>query len=527
LKKKKKKKKKMKTLSLLVAGLFAATLLSGCEQTSKFLACEPPKDWGVESLGLATPLPLPFDASRLDTRAIAPQYTRGVPVIAALAGGRYTEVQRYFDDVARRPTFQDQYLGIATVEHLLHARGLYLLPMAQAWVASVPESRAAKLTLGLAYSSAAAKAHGGGYASDTTVGQMATYRQRLSFATPLLEALAADNDAAGMTARNALMHSYFMSGRAEEGWAIREALIGKMPLLISNYIGALDHAHPKWSGGRSVERGAQVLALAEKNGLDPQQLKLLEQIVESHRNDIEKNENPQAWRPYWEARVAAAPTPFNLRHLVYKESSVQNWSVVVTLAQKIIDLSPDDSEALYQKAYALQQLGKNDEAFSAMVAASTAGSDGAMGQIVYSYVKGTLGRKPRDFDTMYEYCKFGAALGMPAAANCMASSFTDGFGGAKRDDKQAVAWHLQAARGDEMNSMHDLAVLLPRFVPGSDGQMAAAYWMRKAADAKHVYALKKVGDEPTPDLALGCRLANKPTEFADILIKAYQFFHTL
>jgi hypothetical protein len=516
----------MKKSLLVAAGLFSTLLLAGCDQ-ALFFACEPPKDWGVESLGLATPLPLPFDSARLDVQAIAPLYTKGVPVIAALVGGRYTEVQHYFDDVARRPIFQDQYLGIAEIGYLLRQRGLYFLPMTQAWLASAPDSRAARLMLGLAYSAAAFKAHGGGYASETTGEQMANYRQRMSFATPLLEALAKDSDALGLTARRELMHGYFLSGRAEDGWAVHDALTEKLPLLTSEYIDGLEYAHPKWSGDRSEERGAHVLLRAEKNGLDPQQRKLLVQIVGAHRNDIEDNGNPQAWRPYWTARVAEVPGEFNLRQLLHKELSVQNWSAVETLAQRIVDLSPGDSEAHYENAYALQQLGKNEEAFGAMVSAAVAGSDGAMGQIVYSYVKGTLGRKHQDFDTMYEYCKFGAALGLPSAANCMASSHTDGFGGAKRDDLQAVRWHLLAARGGEMNSMHDLAVLLPRVVPGADAQLAAAYWMRKAADAKHVYALKKVENQPNPALSVGCRLANKPTEFKDLLIRTFVFFRTL
>ncbi len=511
---------------LLAAALLSVLLLAGCNQPA-FLACESPKDWGVESLGLAPPVPLPFDPSRLDSKAIAPLYTQGVPVIAALAGSRYNDVQRYFDEVARRPIFEDQYLGIGDVKYLLHKRGLALVPMAQGWLAQSPDSRAAKLMLGVAYGAAAIKAHGGGYASQTTQEQMTVYAQRLALATPLLETLAETDDAIGLTARSALLHGYFLSGQSKEGWDVHDALMARLPLLAAGYIHALEYAHPKWSGDRSAERGAHVLALADENGLAPQSRQLLAQIVDSHRHDIEQNGDPKAWRPYWAARVAEVPGEFNLRHLLHKEQGVQNWTVVNTLAQKIIDLSPGDPEAHYQKAYALQQLGANDQAFSAMVAAATAGSDGAMGQIVYSYVKGTLGRKHQDFDTMYEYCKFGAALGLPSAANCMASSHTDGFGGAKRDDLQSVRWHLLAARGGEINSMHDLGMLLPRVVPGPDGQMAASYWMRKAADAKHVYALKKVGDQPMPARSLGCRLANKPDELMALLFRAYSFFRTL
>lgn len=243
----------MNNSSLLAAASLSVLLLAGCGQASIF-ECEPPKDWGVESLGLATPVPLPFDSSRLDVQAIAPRYTKGVPVIAALVGGRYADVQHYFDDVARRPTFQDQYLGIADVRHLLHQRGLSFVPLVQSWFANSPDSKAAQLMLGIAYYAAASEAHGNRYASQTTHEQMTVYGQRLSLATPLLESLAETDDAIGLTARSALLHGYFLNGQSKEGWDVHDALIAKLPLLASGYINALEYAHPKWSRERSVVR---------------------------------------------------------------------------------------------------------------------------------------------------------------------------------------------------------------------------------------------------------------------------------
>jgi Domain of unknown function (DUF4034) len=519
----------MKLPLKLSAALLAASLLAGCESPS-MLSCEPAKDWGPESLGLAMPKPLPFDSARLDVNAIAPFYARGIPVIAALVGGRYAEVQLYFDEVAKRAVFEDRYYGIWEPRGLLYKRGLSLLPMLQAWLAQTPDSKAAQLMLGLAYADAASVAHGGRYASKTTDTQRAAHAQRLAFAVPLLEAVAADDDALGLAAREALIHGQFMTGHPGQGWAGHDEVLSRLPLQADGYIDALEYAHPKWSGARSEERGAHVMALAEKQGLNPQAQQLLAQIVSAHRTGMDKNEDPRAWRPYWTARTAEVPGQFNLRHWLREEMAVENWNAVAALAQRIIDLSPADSSALFQNAWALQQLGKSDEAFSAMVSAAAAGSDSAMGQIVYAYVKGTLGRKQQDFSTMYEYCKFGAALGLPSAANCMASSHTDGFGGAKRDDALAVGWHLMAARGGEINSMHDLGVLLPRVVASDDGRSAAAYWMRKAADAKHVYAVRKVGEvgevgeAGEPDLSVGCRLARKPEEFMALLVRVYVFF---
>lgn len=517
----------MKLSRKLCAALFSATLLAGCEQSASIFACEQPRDWGLVSLGLPTPQPLPFDTSRLDVQAIAPFYSKGVPVIAALVGGRYADAEKYFDEVGKRATFEERYSGVWDVWQLLHERGLYFLPMMQSWLASAPDSNAAKLMLGLAYIDAATKAHGSRYASQTKPEQIALYETRQGLAMPLLDAIALRDDALGLTARSALLHTYFLSGQREAGWAVHEALLARLPLQPAGYINALEYAHPKWSGAQSEQRSTHVLELAVKNGLGAQPQKLLAQIVAAHRDDIENNSDPRAWRPYWTARTEEVPGEFNLRHWLYKEMSVENWNVVVKLAQRIIDLRPGDAKAHFQKAWALQHLGKNEEAFNAMVSAAVVGSDAAMGQIVYAYVKGTYGRKQQDFGTMYEYCKFGAALGLPSAANCMASSYTDGFGGVKRDDAMAVSWHLLAARGGEVNSMHDLGVLLPRVVPGADGQAAAAYWMRKAADAKHVYALKKVGMQPQSDSSLGCRIGNKPAEFVDLMLRIDAFFRAV
>jgi len=517
---------KMKPKLKLIAALLCTALLAGCERTAWF-ACEPVKDWGPESLGLATPAPLPFEIAKLDLQAIAPLYTGGVPVIAALVGGRHAEVENYFAQLKTGLAFDQQYWALQELGYLLHKRGLYVLPMAQQWVAQAPDSKAAKLMLGLAYSDAAARAHGGGYASETTAEQMDVYRQRLALAQPLLVALAKDEDAIGLMAREKLVHGYFLNGYREEGWTTFDALIGKLPSHPGTYINALEYAHPKWSCARSEERAAHVLKLAAINGLSAQRQQLLAQIVESNRRNINDNPDPTAWRAYWEARTAAVPLAFNLSEWLHKEMEVENWPAVLALAQRILDVSPTDSKTLYTKAWALQKLGKNDEAFTSMVSAATAGSDGAMGQIVYAYVRGTLGRKQKDFDTMYEYCKFGAALGLPSAANCMASSHTDGFGGAKRDNTMAVSWHLLAARGGEINSMHDLGVLLPRVVSGDDGRLAGEYWMRKAANGKHSYALKKVEDQTVPVASLGCRISNKPSEFVELMLRFYAFFYSV
>lgn len=139
-----------------------------------------------------------------------------------------------------------------------------------------------------------------------------------------------------------------------------------------------------------------------------------------------------------------------------------------------------------------------------------------MTQLIDSHIQGSLGRTAKDFTGMYEYCKLGAALGLPAAANCMASAHVEGFAGVPVDEAQAGSWYLQAARGGYANAQHDLAVKLPALVPGSaQAKQAAYFWLSQAASQGQPFAQTKLAAQPKPPRSWGCKAQDLATQSSD------------
>ena len=90
-------------------------------------------------------------------------------------------------------------------------------------------------------------------------------------------------------------------------------------------------------------------------------------------------------------------------------------------------------------------------------------------------------------------------MGNPAGANCLGAAHSEGFAGVRRDDREALRWHLLGARGNVRNSAHDVAVLLPRVVGAKSpeaAQAAAGFWIRAAADEGHMFAKNKLAQHP-------------------------------
>jgi hypothetical protein len=291
---------------------------------------------------------------------------------------------------------------------------------------------------------------------------------------------------------------------------IYEYLISKSPQDGWLYFSAAEYAKPKWAGKQSQERTQFLLQLADKNKLNALDRKVLEQETSAIVNDVENNPNPEAWRPYRLDRVEKAPHLFNLIGLLNQEGAVRNWPKVVEISQKIIEKNPHNTNAWQWRGRALKEIGTREEAFTATLTASIRGFDWSMGQIIRAHLNGGLGRKPGDQETLYAYCKMGAALGSPSAANCMGSTYTDGILGIPRDNKKAVEWHMLAARGGSANSQHDLAVLLPQVQSGPGVQEAAQFWLRRAAAQEHEYAKKKLAAQgESSSQLLGCAVNEK------------------
>jgi TPR repeat protein len=249
-----------------------------------------------------------------------------------------------------------------------------------------------------------------------------------------------------------------------------------------------------------TQRFAQLQSLADANALSAVHRITLDQALEAHVNPPGKNPNPQAWRPYWEARAKAAPTIYNYVGWLESEYKVGNWSSMIELADKILALHPHHKRAFELKSHALREMGQSEQAYAAAFSAMMVGSDWAGNQLIQAYARGGLGVMHKDFEAMYAVCKLGANLGLAGAANCMGSAHSEGFAGVERDDKKALAWHLLGARAGNANSAHDVVVLMPRSVasPSHAAEVDAltGFWVRHAAGQGHTAAKNKLLARP-------------------------------
>lgn len=513
---------RFRKLHITTAVLLLTGMLASCTDRNQ-VECPVSKDWGVETLGIKLPKPLPIDLSKIESATLAKHYTSDVSMLASVLNGNFVDAQKYWDDASALPDSADRMRALSKGLYKLNDRGLYSLQAVQEWEKAHPESKAAKLFLASAYSHAASEGRGAEYTSKTSKEQFDLLRVRWAKAESLFQSLLKDDDAYSWAANLGMISNLFYSGRSDEGWRAYEYLIGKAPQYGWLYFNAAEYAKPKWAGNKSQERTQFLLQLADKNKLNVLDRNVLEQETTAIVSDVENNPNPEAWRPYWLARVEKAPHVFNFIGLLNQEGAVRNWPKVVEISEKIIGKEPHNTTAWQWKGRALKEIGTREEAFTATLAASILGFDWSMEKIIRAHLNGGLGRKPGDTEALYAYCKMGVALGSPASANCMGSTYTDGILGIPRDNKKAVEWHMLAARGGHFNSQHDLAVLLPQVVAGPDAHEAAQFWLRRSAAQDHEYAKKKLAAQgETATLGLDCGANSK--SFLDVIPRIFAIF---
>lgn len=477
-------------------------LAAGCQNKG----CDPgARDWGRETFGMPLPKPSAIDFAVVPAELVERYYQGPARMAGMLAQGDFAGTQAHWDEVAAMADRTEQMRSMVRSLDALEGRGLYTLNMAQAWHQAHPESEAAQLMLAAAYVWAAREGAVHYYrdrdAGDREpVGHLQKLQARLAQAGPLLDALLRSEGFYGMAAREVNLYAGFMGGSAEAAWNAYLELIAYAPHYEWLYLRAAAYAEPRFSGGKSAARFETLTDLAIRLGLPEIHQTALWQQIDEYRNSPEKNPNPQAWRPYWQARVKAAPTLNNYLGWMQAEDAVSNWPALLDIIDKVHALNPDNKRAWEHKSLALRQLGRSEEAYRAAIVAALLGSDRALDQIVQAYVRGGLGLPVGDFTALYEYCKLGAGLGLASAANCMGSAHSEGFAGVARSDREALRWHLLGARGGHANSQHDVAVLLPRLVKdpalAAEVDMATGYWLRLAAMYGHPAAKNKLAARP-------------------------------
>lgn len=478
-------------MNIKISIAMVAVMLTACADNVGS-SCQPDKDWAMESFGVDIPKPFTINLAKLEVETISAQYHGPVPMIAAVLNGNYNDAQSYWENIGKISDSTEKMRALYAARYSMQGRGFYLVDAAQAWEKAHPESKAARLFLGIAWAEASTEARQSRYVHDTTAEQFNLQRIRWMKAEPILQSLIIDDDFYSWAAMAASLSPYFYMSRTEEGWKGYEYLINKSPQYGWLYLWLSEYTKPKWAGEKSLERINVLKQLAEKYNLNSTDKKVLNQEIDYIVNRVEENSDPTAWQPYWKQRVADAPHNFNNYGILAKQTAVENWPEVLKTTANMLQITPQNKDAWYWRSMAIREIGSQNEAFSANLSAATLGKDWNMSNIVYSFIQGRLGRAQGDFQAMYEYCKMGSAFGLASAANCIASSYTDGFAGVQKDRDKSLSWHMLAARGGNSNSQHDLAVLLPQMKSDPNINEASHFWLRQSAAQGHEYAKKKL-----------------------------------
>lgn len=462
-------------------------------------------DWGIQDAGLPTPKPDALDLKILDAKTTGPFFSEQVKFRAAVVRGDYAEAQGFWDRLNAEPDTSSRMRQLRAMHFAIDGKGLYFLSYAQAWLNAQPSSTAAKTFLGLVYSDAANTARGGQYTGQTSRNAMIIFRQRFSKARDILEPLLAQKDVYGWSANASLSLGYFYQGIDEKAWQAQEELIKAAPGYGFSYFWAAAYTESIWAKPEIANRRAERLrALSASGSLSPTERLVLAQELNYRLRGLARSGNPQDARPYWTQRNKEASHLFNTLGWLMYERSVENWPEVIRLADLAIAANPLQTYSYAQRAIANKAMARVDTVFKDTLVAAILGNDSAMSDLIQGHVRGTLGFAPGNFHQMHAYCNMGATFGMPAAANCMGSAFTEGFAGVKRDDRSAASWHFLAARGGISNSQHDIGVILPRVSKLTETQNISQYWMREAARQQHAYAMQKATKEPEPEIDTKC-----------------------
>ncbi len=463
----------------------------------------------MESFGITLPVPGAVDLARLPAHLIEPHYTGPFRMVAQLSRGDFAGVEAHWRAVAAIEDPNEQMRAVVRSLDALEKRGLVLLDQAQQWQKAQPESAMARLMLAATLAHAGLETDYETWDPKTTPSHYQRLRSRMAAAAEWLEPLLGQDNLFGRAAAelNLSVKMRLHPKERRAAWDRYLGLIDFAPHYEWLYLRAADYASERYSHDESTARRRQLQELALAKQLPDMHQVTLRQVIEAQDQPPEKIANPQAWRPYWESRIKAAPTVRNLVGWMYAEASVANWHGVLDISEQILAQHPHHKHTWEQRSWALLQIGRLGESYEASIVAITLGSDYAMNRIVQGFARGEMGLPKGDFGALLAHCQLGAVMALGAAYNCLGSSHTDGFSGGPRDTRAALAWHLRGARAGHFNSQHDVAVLLPRIVTDpqlhTDIDRAAGHWLRRAAAREHTAARNKL--EQRPQWGVVCR----------------------
>ena len=521
-------KRRRRMLSLGVAAFVTLLGTTGCQYRGGSTDCDDGlRDWEQETFDIVLPVPPPVDLGRLPVTLIEPHYTGPYRMVAQLTRGDFAGVQAHWQNIEAVADPVDQMQAAVRTLDALEGRGLAVLHQTQAWLAREPDSLAAQLMLAAAFAHAGREVRNQIWDPKTTFARFRRLEGRLQAAANALAPLLERNDVYGRAARELNLGVRFEMNPTEfdQAWDLYISLMDFAPEYEWLYLRAADHAAPEHSKTHAPRRYKQLQELAESRGLSERHRIALAQKIDALEQPPDKIANPQAWRPYWEARIKDSPTVNNLVGWMRAEYAVSNWPGILDASSRVLDQHPHHRYAWEHRSWALNQMGRLPESYDAAMVAITLGSDWAMNRVVQGFARGEMGLPHGDYQALLVHCQYGAMMALGAAANCLGSSHTDGFAGALRDDKAALSWHLLGARAGHFNSQHDVAVLLPKVVKdpalARSLEFASGHWLRRAGSQNHVAARNKL--EARPDWGKVCT----PLDVRHVLRSVYAIVRAL
>lgn len=443
--------------------------------------------------------PLPFPTPKANVPAALPgvvlsgSTAESVKLRQAFFAGNFALVEsaleRHHTDLLSRSVTR----GSPLIEDLLEETHLAGIDRCREWTASKPRSYSAHWICGAMWHDGAWQARSSKYSKDVTPAQFALMRERLYRAKGLLET------AAGLTEQPveaytllAVVHTLLDEHKlADHFYAKAEkAAAWYKPL----HDARANFAQPLWGGSRKAV--SKAIAHAEKSGLDADAIANMRDAYEARPWDTP---TPGAEKDYWERALAKHPTWARAHGLAQYHWRLERWREMLAATERMLAINPNRAEGYRLRALAHEHLGNQAASVADLYQAAALGNNFATDSLIRVHIQGNLGQPAQNWSALDVVCRYGAALGVPAAANCLGGAYMEATADTtpfRKDIQQGYAWHLLAARGGYPNSQHDLGwMLFTGRAPGvkpAEGKPIGLFWLRRAVEQDHAYAIRKL-----------------------------------
>lgn len=453
----------------------------------------PPRDFAAELLGLPTPTQQAPD--RLGDTAPMPAalaQTR-VELARAFFAGDFATVDRTLAAAHAQyaqgasPRDESERLPLLIVD-----AGLAGAERCEQWMKAMPRSYAAFRLCGKLWQRGAWMARTEQAADKITDTQFALMRDRARRSSRLLQQ-ALTLDARPVQALAMLADNQFLLRQKVEAQATLERVMAMMPRHADAYEVAARYARPEWGG--TPQAVAAVVQRAKRADVDADRIAYIEDhsVVRPWVTPT-----PGAEKLYWEKVIAERATYQRLEDFAMYHARLSNWRDALPVLDRSIREHPHVAASYYWRARSREELGDGRAALPDYRLAAAMGSEPAIQRMIQAHIQGALGLPARNLAALLELCRYAAALGSPAGANCLGSSLWDGsLPGLPKDAAQALAWHAFGARGGSANSQHDLGWLLmsqrgPAGLDAATAKAAGIFWLQRAAEQQHGFAIRKL-----------------------------------